>query len=197
MLSADLLSALLGGAVTDWGDQNGPDATRVLFWEAGAVRDAETWTSRTYREADDLVEFYNGSEEQCLELRQPVADGTPVVAIGYGASWTNVVAERVTVRKHPRLGINNLLYLDAGLWPYGEGNIRVTYEGGYEENGEPEEIRTLVARLTMLRFNGTPVAVSASTSPSADTALPDDLRAIVERWRWSEAIIAHRLVRAS
>lgn len=202
MLTAATLNALLGGSVTDW-QTGGPDATRALFWEAGAVADAETWTARTYRAADTLTEFYNGSEDQRLELRQPVASGVPVVSIGYGtSSWTDVAADRVTVRKHPQLGIDNVLHLANGRWPYGEGNIRVVYDGGYEEGEDegdiaaPGDIRTLVARLTLLRFTNSPVATSATSNPDTDTSLPDDLKAIVQRWRWSEALVAYRLLRA-
>jgi hypothetical protein len=196
VLDSTTLNAYLGGSVNDWPD--GSDALKALAFEAGAVGEVESGTRRTYRAAAALAEWYGGSEEPWLELRHPVASGTPVVYIG--ESTTPYDASLYDVQANPRLGgLRNILRLKSSRWGYTNGNdYRITYSGGYTAGAEPAEIRMLVGRLTALRFTGTPVATAAkSENGDEDLALPADLQRIMRTWTWTPAIIVRSLLRAS
>jgi hypothetical protein len=204
MISTATLIALLGIGITD--GPTGPDTVKLEFFERCAVSKAENATHRLFRAVDDVTDYRNGTGEQDLELRCPVVEDTmPAVYINNGASWGSPIAASLyEVRQHPQLGIRNILHLLGATWPYGgNGNIRVDYEGGYEAGDDegdllaPGDIRLLVARVTSLLFNTQPVTTSASgASPvTADVELPDDLQAIVERWRLGPGVYALPLLR--
>lgn len=189
MLDLSTLSAYLGTDLV----ADTPDAVRALGLEAGAVAELETATGRLFREADTVTDYRNGTEEQALELRCPVASGTPAVYIN--GSTTALAADRFEIRTHPKLGVANILFLKWSRWPYGEGNVRVVYDGGYDEF--PADVLAYVGRRTAQLFVGTPVAVSGGGQSTGELALPDDLAAIVQRWYLSPGLYSLPLVLAS
>lgn len=191
MIARDILAALIG--VGD-APLSPSDEQKLEFIEAGIVADVERATRRTFREPVEITEYRNGTGDQRMELRCPVTSGTPVVSVSYGGSFSSPLDSTFySVRPHPVLHINSILWLDGGKWPFGEGNIRIVYTGGYEAEQEPGDIRYLVGRLTALAFRSTPVAVSASPQQE-NPNLPADLQAIVDRWAYYEGITAMRLV---
>lgn len=191
MIAVDVLSDLLGdGATTPL------DSRALEFLEEGAVGDVEKATHRTFRPPVSLTEYHNGTFEQWLDLRCPVTSGTPVVSFLQGGAWSDPLSvSTYAVRPHPELGINSRLHLLWGLWPYGQGNVRVTYTGGYPAGEEPADVRMLVAGMAALRFRDRPVAVSADAEEKGKSALPDHLKAILNRWTFYCNPEASRLVR--
>lgn len=197
MIATSTLVALLGGTITGLAGE--PDTVKLEFYEVGAHREFEGLTGRTFRAAAALVEHYNGTDTQDLELSCPVVTGTPVVEYGYGSSYTAIAADQWEVREHPMLRIRNVLHLFTQLWGYGEGVYRVSYNGGYTAGAEPADVRDFVAELTRQRFlgRGPAVTASASTGSETDVTLPASLQAIVDRWRRPMGLVAHPLRRVS
>jgi len=200
MLSTDYLQQHLGT-----GGLGEDDLAVIALLEEAQLAFVESATGRTFREAADLVEVYDGTDEIRLELRTAVADDEvessvavefPNGAAGWYSPFTAPLPFRI--QTHPRLGVRNLLVLTGGLkWPRGFNNVRIGYPGGYEEGSEPAEIRALVADLTCWRFRARTVATSASATSEQPDGIPAHLQATIDKWRLIQREPQPRLCRVA
>lgn len=197
MISVDALVAHLGTAVS------AADKAVLAEIEAGVVAFVESATGRSFAEAAASTEIYDGGGEQVLELKAPIAAGTPTVytRARRSSTWTEIDSDQWYVDTHPSLGVDNLIVLYAYKWPWGERNVKVVCAddctAGYTVGEEPAEIRLLVTELTTIRFRNRVVGSSLSDGASGrPDDLPSHLAEVLKRWRLIPAAKQPRLVRA-